>query len=158
MTEDLTHLDGSGRGRMVDVSGKAETAREATASAELTMLPETAKRIQDGGIAKGDVLAVAQVAAVQAVKRTAELVPMCHPLRVTGIDVTFEYPAADRLGIEVTVRAMDRTGVEMEALTGASIAALTVYDMVKAIDRGIVIGPIRLQAKSGGKTWEWRRT
>jgi cyclic pyranopterin monophosphate synthase len=154
---ELTHIDESGRGRMVDVSEKTETRREAVATADLEMAPETLARIRGKGIAKGDVLGVAQVAAIAAVKRTAELVPMCHPLRVTGVDVSFTDAGRDRLRIEVTVRALDRTGVEMEAMTGASVAALTVYDMVKAIDRGIVIGPIQLESKSGGKTGQWRR-
>lgn len=177
MTDDLTHIDDTGRARMVDVGAKPETARTATATAVVTMAPETLVRIREGGVAKGDVLAVAQVAAVEAAKRTPDLIPMCHPLRITGVDVEFECggagsgeeagsgagtpsdacPDAGRLGIRVTVRAFDRTGVEMEAMVAASAAALTVYDMAKAIDRGMVIGPVRLEHKAGGKSGEWRR-
>lgn len=171
MTGEMSHLDESGRARMVDVGSKPETVRTATASARLTMSRETAERIRSGAVAKGDVLAVAQVAAVQAAKRTCELVPMCHPVRLTAVDVSFESDvgagavgdeargteaALAALDIFVTVRAVDRTGVEMEALTAASVAALTVYDMVKSIDRGVVIGPVRLEHKAGGKSGEWR--
>ena len=154
----LTHLDESGRARMVDVSDKDVTRREATARATVTMQPETARLIAAGGVAKGDVLAVAQVAGIMAAKRTPDLIPMCHPLPITGVDMAFELDVeAARLVIRATVRVTGRTGVEMEALTAASVAALTVYDMCKAVDRGMRIGDIELLHKSGGKSGEYVR-
>jgi cyclic pyranopterin phosphate synthase len=149
----LTHVDKRGRARMVDVSGKEVTPREAIAKARVEMSPETLRLIQEGGIPKGDVLAVAQVAGIMAAKRTHELIPMCHPLSLTGIDVKFHINEGDSIiEIEAAVRTNDRTGVEMEALTAASIAALTIYDMCKAVERGIKITDIRLIKKSGGKS------
>jgi cyclic pyranopterin phosphate synthase len=154
----LTHLDESGRARMVDVSDKDVTRREATARAIVQMLPETARLIASGGVAKGDVLAVAQVAGVMAAKRTADLIPMCHPLPITGVDMWFDLDVKSaRLEIQATVRVTGRTGVEMEALTAASVAALTVYDMCKAVDRGMRILSIELLHKSGGKSGEFTR-
>jgi cyclic pyranopterin phosphate synthase len=152
----LTHLDARGRARMVEVGAKAETAREAVASGRVAMKPATAKLIAAGGVPKGDVLAVARVAAVQGVKRTADLVPLCHPLRVTGVDVEL---VVGRAAVQITarVRATDRTGVEMEALTAVAVAALTIYDMCKAVDRGMRIEAIQLDEKRGGKSGEWRR-
>jgi cyclic pyranopterin phosphate synthase len=154
---DLTHVDEHGRARMVDVGAKPETARTATAVGKVTMQPDTLTRIREGGIAKGDVLAVAQVAAVQAAKRTSDLIPMCHPLRLTGVDVDFDFEDDTTLSVSVTVRALDRTGVEMEAMTAAAVAGLTVYDMAKAIDRSMTVGPVKLVHKAGGKTGEYRR-
>jgi len=149
----LTHIDEKGRARMVDVSGKEVTAREAVAKVRVEMSPETLRLIQKGGIPKGDVLAVAQVAGIMAAKRTHELIPMCHPLSLTGIDINFFINEKDSaVEIEAAVRTLDRTGVEMEALTAASIAALTIYDMCKAVERGIKITDIRLIKKSGGKS------
>lgn len=142
---------------MVEVGAKSETSRTATATCEVSMAPETLRRIREGGVAKGDVLAVAQVAAVQGAKRTADLIPMCHPLRITGVDVAFDMPDDATLVITVTARAFDRTGVEMEAVTAAAVAGLTVYDMVKAVDRGVEVGPVRLLHKAGGKSGEWNR-
>lgn len=159
MTSELTHLDESGRARMVDVSAKDITRREATARAVVFMQPETAKLISTGGVAKGDVLAVAQVAGVMGAKRTPELVPLCHPLPITGVDMTFDLDVERAvLEIRATVRVTGRTGVEMEALTAVSVAALTVYDMCKAVDRGMTISEIQLMHKAGGKSGEFVRT
>ncbi len=141
---------------MVEVGAKAETAREAVASGEVRMGRATARRIRDRRIEKGDVLAVARLAGVQAAKRTAELIPLCHPLRLTGIDLALE-AKPDRVVITATVRAFDRTGVEMEALTAVSVAALTIYDMCKAVDRAMVIGEVTLDEKRGGKSGEYLR-
>src|SRR5207253_4408225 len=138
LVTDFTHLDELGRARMVDVSDKDVTRREATARSIVSMQPETARLIASGGMAKGDVLAVAQVAGVMAAKRTPDLIPMCHPLPITGVDFAFDLDrAAGRLEIQATVRVTGRTGVEMEALTAAAVAALTVYDMCKAVDRAM---------------------
>ncbi|HEY1296648.1 MAG TPA: cyclic pyranopterin monophosphate synthase MoaC [Chloroflexota bacterium] len=154
----LTHLDETGRGRMVDVSDKDVTRREATARAVVEMQADTARLIASGGMAKGDVLAVAQVAGVMAAKRTPDLIPLCHPLPITGVDMAFDLDV-DRalLEIRATVRVTGRTGVEMEALTAASVAALTVYDMCKAVDRGMTISSIQLLHKAGGKSGEFTR-
>jgi cyclic pyranopterin monophosphate synthase len=157
VTSELTHLDARGRARMVDVSDKDVTRREATARAVISMQPETARLIGSGGVAKGDVLAVAQVAGVMAAKRTPDLIPLCHPLPITGVDMAFAWQGAD-LEIQATVRVTGKTGVEMEALTAVSVAALTVYDMCKAVDRGMSIGPIELLHKAGGKSGEYVRT
>jgi len=141
---------------MVDVSAKDDTVRAATARARIVMKPETLRLIQRGGVAKGDVLAVAQIAGVMAAKRTHELIPMCHPLLLTGIDVTLTPDEkASAVEIEATVRTTGKTGVEMEALTAVAVAALTVYDMCKAADRGMRIERVRLVAKSGGKSGEY---
>ena len=154
----LTHLDESGRARMVDVSDKDITRREATARAVVSMRPETARLIESGGVAKGDVLAVAPVAGVMAAKRTPDLIPLCHPLPITGVDMNFDLDMdAARLEIRATVRVTGKTGVEIEALTAASVAALTVYDMCKAVDRGMSISKIELLHKAGGKSGEFRR-
>jgi len=154
----LTHLDESGRARMVDVSDKDVTRREATARAIVSMQPETARLIASGGVAKGDVLAVAQVAGVMAAKRTPDLIPLCHPLPITGVSMQFELDEAHaRLEIQATVRVTGRTGVEMEALTAAAVAALTVYDMCKAVDRGMSIGNVELLHKAGGQSGEFIR-
>jgi cyclic pyranopterin monophosphate synthase len=154
----FTHLDESGRARMVDVSHKHVTYREATARAVVTMQPETARMIAAGKVAKGDVLAVAQVAGVMGAKRTPDLIPLCHPLPISGVDMTFDLDIEQaRLEIRATVRVTSRTGVEMEALTAASVAALTVYDMCKAVDRGMSIGNVELLRKAGGKSGEFIR-
>src|SRR5579859_7080722 len=154
----LTHLDETGRARMVDVSDKDITQRVATARATVTMQPATARLIASGGVAKGDVLAVAQVAGVMAAKRTPDLIPLCHPLPITGVDMHFELDVEHaRLEIRATVRVTGRTGVEMEALTAASVAALTVYDMCKAVDRAMSIGSVELLHKVGGKSGEFIR-
>ena len=143
---------------MVDVGAKGETMREATARGRVTMKPDTLARIIEGRIAKGDVLAVAQVAGIMGAKRTPDLIPMCHPLLLSGIDMRFRLDeAANAVEIEATVRLTGRTGVEMEALTAVSVAALTIYDMCKAVDREMVIDQVRLVRKSGGKSGEFVR-
>lgn len=152
----LTHFDSAGRARMVDVGGKEETERVAVASGRVQMRPETVELIRQGRAAKGDVLAVAQVAAVMGAKRTSDLVPMCHPLMLTRIDVSFEVRDAD-VGIKAEVATRGRTGVEMEALTAVATAALTIYDMLKAVDRGMVIAGIQLERKEGGRSGVWSR-
>jgi len=141
---------------MVDVGAKPETARVAIASGVVTMEIETANAVRAGTIGKGDVLGVARIAAIQAAKRASDLIPLCHPLRLTGIDVDLRV-ANNAVYIMVTVRAFDRSGVEMEALAAVTAAALTVYDMCKAIDRGMVISEIRLDEKRGGKSGTWQR-
>ncbi|MBA2519116.1 MAG: cyclic pyranopterin monophosphate synthase MoaC [Chloroflexia bacterium] len=152
----LTHFDDAGRARMVDVGDKAATRRVAVASGRVEMLPETVALIREGRAAKGDVLAVAQVAAIMAAKRTHELVPMCHPLLLTRIEANFELDATG-VAIAARVETRGQTGVEMEALTAVSVAALTIYDMVKAVDRGMTIGPIQLDQKEGGRSGRWSR-
>ena len=162
-TNDLTHFSDAGRARMVDVSAKADIQRVAIASGVLRMQLATLVRIREGKIAKGDVLTVADVAAVMAAKRTPDLIPMCHSLALTGVDVDFseilEPDAEGCVGIKVmtTARCVGQTGVEMEALTAASAALLTIYDMCKAIDRGMRIESIQLEEKRGGKSGVWRR-
>ena len=151
----LSHLDESGRARMVDVTAKRETAREAVATGTVRMKPETLALIQSGGVPKGDVIAVAQVAGVMAAKRTCELIPMCHPLLLTSVDVQIRPDEQESaLQITATVRSMGKTGVEMEALTAVVVAALTVYDMCKAVERGMRIDGVRLLKKSGGESGE----
>ena len=158
MTSRLTHLDDKGRARMVDVGGKPVTARMAKARARIEMKPETLEMITNGTAGKGDVLAVARVAGIMAAKRTHELIPLCHPLPLSEVVVDFVAdPASAAIDIEATVRLEARTGAEMEALTAASIAALTIYDMCKAVDRGMSIVQVRLVEKSGGKSGNYRR-
>ena len=160
-TNDLTHFSDAGRARMVDVSAKAETQRVAIASGVLRLQPATLARIRAGQIAKGDVLTVADVAAVMAAKRTPDLIPMCHSLALTGVDVDFseilEHDAEGCVGIKVTTtaRCVGQTGVEMEALTAATVGLLTIYDMCKAVDRSMHIENIRLLEKKGGKSGHW---
>jgi cyclic pyranopterin phosphate synthase len=149
----LTHLDAAGQARMVDVGEKAETAREAVARGEVLMRPETAALIRSGQAAKGDVLAAGRIAGIMGAKRTADLIPLCHPIPLTGVDVHFSWNAAgDRLQIDAAARTVGKTGVEMEALTAVTVAALTIYDMCKAVDRGMRIEGVRLVRKSGGKS------
>jgi len=149
----LTHLDAEGRAKMVDVSSKAVSAREAVAQAVIKMKPETLRLIKEGGIAKGDVLAVAQVAGIMGAKKTSELIPMCHPLQITGVNIAWEFNEAEAsLTVKATVKTQDRTGVEMEALCAVSVAALTVYDMCKAVDKEMTITAICLLKKTGGKS------
>jgi cyclic pyranopterin phosphate synthase len=148
----LTHVDGSGEAHMVDVGGKEITRRAARAGARVWMAPATLRLLQEQALPKGDVLAVAKVAGIMAAKRTSELIPLCHPLSLTQIDLTFAVAEEEpRIDIECETRTEDRTGVEMEALTGAAVAAITIYDMCKAVDRGMVVGGIRLLEKTGGK-------
>jgi len=154
---ELTHLDDRGQARMVDVGAKDETVREAVAAGRVLMRPETLRLLQEGNLPKGDVLGTARVAGIMAAKRTAELIPLCHPLSLTHVAVEFSFDqAAPAVEIAATVRCRGRTGVEMEALTAVSVAALTIYDMAKAVERGMVIADIRLLEKRGGKSGEWR--
>jgi cyclic pyranopterin phosphate synthase len=153
----LSHLDDHGRARMVDVGPKAKTDRQAVARGRITMHPETLALIQEGGLPKGDVLVVAQVAGIMAAKKTHELIPMCHPLPLTHVDLEFNTQPPDETGlaginIQATVRLKGQTGVEMEALTAVSVAALTIYDMCKAVDRAMRIEAVRLVKKTGGKS------
>ncbi len=152
----LTHFDDAGAARMVDVGDKPETERVAVASGAVEMAAATARAIADGRIGKGDVLGAARLAAISGLKRTAELIPLCHPVRVTGVDVAFTV-GETRVGVRAEVRARDRTGVEMEALTAVAVAALTIYDMCKAIDRGMRIVDVQLDEKRGGRSGEWHR-
>jgi cyclic pyranopterin monophosphate synthase len=152
----LTHFDAQGQAHMVDVSAKAETHRIARAGGEIRMLPATLALIESGHAKKGDVLGVARVAAIQAAKRTAELIPLCHPLPITRVAVEFEIVAAESLvRCTAQVETLGRTGVEMEALTAVQIGLLTIYDMCKAADRGMVIGAVRVLEKHGGKSGDW---
>ncbi len=153
----LTHLDDDGRARMVDVGNKPETVRFATARAVLVMRPETLLRVRAGGVQKGDVLAIAQVAGIMAAKRTPELIPLCHPIALSGVDVHFSYPDERSISIDVTVRTTARTGVEMEALTAATTAAWTVYDMCKAIDKDMSLIFAGLMEKQGGRSGHYQR-
>ncbi len=152
----LTHIDAQGNAVMVDVGDKAETARTATAEGRIRMQAETLRRIVEGSVKKGDVLTVAQLAGIMGAKRTADLIPLCHPLALTSVKVLLE-PEPDLPGIRITAtcKLAGRTGVEMEALTAVSVAALTVYDMVKAIDRGLVIEGVRLIHKAGGRSGDF---
>ncbi len=155
MTQKLTHFDEAGRAAMVDVSAKAETSRVAVARGRVVMAPETLALIQSGSVGKGDVLGVARLAGIMAAKRTAELIPLCHPLMLSKVAVDLTPAPPDAVEIEATVKVTGQTGVEMEALTAVSVAALTVYDMVKAADRGMRIEAVRLVHKSGGKSGTW---
>lgn len=152
----FSHFDAEGRARMVDVGAKPETERSATARGAVVMAPETLAMIVEGRAKKGDVLAVARLAGIMAAKRTAELIPLCHPLMLSDVAVELTPAGPDRVEIEATVKLAGRTGVEMEALTAVSVAALTVYDMVKAVDRALRITEIRLTHKAGGKSGEYR--
>jgi len=154
---DLTHFDDTGASRMVDTSQKPETLREARASGRVVMAPATLRLIRDRGHAKGDVLEVARLAGIMAAKRTGDLIPLCHPLPITSATVAFAFADDTTLVIEATVRVFGRTGVEMEALTAVSVAALTVYDMCKAVDKEMTIDRIRLEEKTGGKSGPFRR-
>lgn len=152
----LTHLDEHGAARMVDVTDKAVTYRVAVAEASVRMLPQTLAMIVDGRHAKGDVFAVARIAGIQAAKKTSELIPLCHPLLLSSAKVELQPQGEDSVLITATCKLSGQTGVEMEALTAASVAALTIYDMCKAVDKGMVIGNIRLLQKSGGKSGDWQ--
>ena len=159
MNNPLTHFNEEGRARMVDVSEKAHTSRKAVANGEVFMLPETLRLIKEGQIKKGDVLAVAQVAGIMGAKRTHEVIPMCHPLLITGVDISFqvnEDPSSETglssITVNATVKVTGQTGVEMEALTAVSMAVLTIYDMCKAVDKGMYFNNIGLLHKSGGKS------
>ena len=156
---ELTHFNRAGEAHMVDISAKDATARQAVAGGRISMRPETLALIRQGGHKKGDVLAVARVAGIMATKRTAELVPMCHPLSLTHVAVEFGVDdEASAIDCTVTAATTGQTGVEMEALNGVQVALLTIYDMCKAVDRGMVIENVRLLGKSGGKSGNWKRT
>lgn len=152
----LTHIDETGRARMVDVSTKAVTAREAVAEGRVRMAPETLALALSGDAKKGDVRAVSEIAGVMAAKKTADLIPLCHPLALSKVEVRVE-PAEDGLTVTARVRTTGQTGVEMEALTAVSVACLTIYDMLKAADKGMTIDAVRLMEKSGGASGDWRR-
>lgn len=154
---ELTHFNTEGRAQMVDVSDKNKTKRIAVARGSVEMLPETLLLIRQGKIGKGDVLAVAQVAGVMAAKKTSDLIPMCHPIPITGVDISFQEVGDTTIVIESTVKTTGVTGVEMEALTAASVAMLTIYDMCKAVDKGMVLGETYLVSKSGGKSGDYVR-
>jgi len=157
-TSKLTHFDETGAARMVDVSAKNETAREAVAEGRVSMLPETLSLILDRKVSKGDVFGVARIAGIMAAKKTAELIPLCHPLALSSVELEFEPDRADSsVLIRSIVRTTGKTGVEMEALTAVSVAALTVYDMCKSVDRAMTISDIRLMKKSGGKSGTFER-
>ena len=152
----LTHVDETGAARMVEVGGKADTRREATAECFVRMGPETVRAVREAALAKGDALGVARVAGIMAAKRTHELIPLCHPLPITGVEVDFDL-LDDGVRVQATARVTGPTGVEMEALTAAAVAGLTLIDMVKALERGVSIERVRLLAKSGGRSGDWRR-
>ncbi len=152
---DLTHLDAQGAAHMVDVGGKTDTARQAIATGRITMTAEAASAIRDGAAKKGDVLAVARIAGIMAAKRTSDLIPLCHPLPLTRVAVDL-VPDDSGVTVTATCATTGKTGVEMEAMTAVSVTLLTIYDMAKAIDRGMEIGQVRLIEKSGGKSGTWR--
>lgn len=154
---ELTHFDAKGNARMVDITAKSETQRVAEARGEVIMSPKTLELIKSGGMAKGDVLGVARVAGIMAVKSTPALIPMSHPIMVTGVNIDFRLLPPDRVEIQGIVKTGGKTGVEMEALTAVGIAALTIYDMCKAVDKAMVINNIRLVSKSGGKSGDFIR-
>lgn len=157
MTGRLTHIDEAGAARMVDVSAKDATLREAVAEGFIRMSPPTLAAIADGLVKKGDVLAVARIAGIMAAKRTADLIPLCHPLPLSGVTVDLA-PTDGGIRAEARVRTTHQTGVEMEALTAVNVALLTIYDMAKSLDRAMVIEGVRLLAKSGGRSGDWRAT
>jgi cyclic pyranopterin phosphate synthase len=152
-----THLDSEGRARMVDVGAKPETPRRARAACRVRLGADAARQMRDGVAAKGDVVAAARLAGIAAAKRTSDLIPLCHPLRTTGVAVELVFEDERTLAIEAEARGVDRTGFEMEAMVAAATAALTVYDMLKAVDREIVVTDLRLLEKAGGKSGDWRR-
>ncbi len=153
----LSHIDETGAARMVDVGDKTVTSRTAVAEATVTMKEGTANLIKDNGLEKGDVLSTARIAGIMAAKRTSDLIPMCHPLPITSVKIDFSWQGDEKLIVTAKVRVKGQTGVEMEALTAASIASLTVYDMAKAVDKDMVIGDVRLLMKDGGKSGRYER-
>lgn len=158
MNEELSHLDEHGRARMVDVSAKAPTPRTATATAVVRMSPQTAQALADGRLPKGDALAVARVAGIMAAKKTPELIPLCHPIGLTSVDIDIDVDtAAGTASVAVTAATTERTGVEMEALVAAGVTAFTVYDMIKGLERGAAVEHVRVEAKAGGVSGDWRR-
>lgn len=157
MAEKLTHLNSSGEARMVDVGEKADTRREAVARGRVIMKPETLEQIKTAGLKKGDVLAVARVAGIMAAKKTPDLIPLCHPILLEDIAIDFDLSAKDSVGITATAKSNGKTGVEMEAMVATSVAALTIYDMGKSVDRGMTITEICLESKKGGKSGVYQR-
>jgi len=153
----LTHLDRRGQARMVDVAAKPVTSREAVAECSVRMAPGTVAAVRDSELAKGDALAVARVAGIMAAKRTPDLIPLCHPLPISSVEVEFELQE-DRVRVLATARVSGQTGVEMEALTAAAVAGLTLIDMVKGLEKGVYLENVRLLSKTGGKSGDWRRT
>ncbi|HNM97350.1 MAG TPA: cyclic pyranopterin monophosphate synthase MoaC [Marmoricola sp.] len=154
--DELTHLDSSGAARMVDVSDKAITSRVAVATGRVLLRPETVALLRDGEVPKGDAIAVARLAGIMAAKRTPDLIPLCHPLAISGVTVDLDV-VDEGVSVTATVKTTDRTGVEMEALTSVTVAALTVIDMVKAVDKQAVITDVRVESKTGGKSGDWTR-
>ncbi len=155
---ELSHFDAHGASRMVDVGDKPITERMARASGRVAMLPATLAKIRDGSLTKGNVIEVARLAGIMAAKRTADFIPLCHPLPLDAVQISFNFPDPQTIALEATVRVHSRTGVEMEALLAVSMAALTIYDMCKSIDRAMTIHSIRLEEKLGGKSGHFRRT
>ena len=153
---ELSHLNEAGEAHMVDVGGKSATDREAVAEGLVVMSPDLVERFFAGDLPKGDAAAVARIAGIMAAKRTAELIPLCHPISLTGVDVTLE-PSGRGVRVVASVRTTDRTGVEMEAMTAVAVASLTIYDMVKGVERDVTIEMIRLLTKSGGRSGKWER-
>lgn len=153
----LTHLDSKGKARMVDVTPKGDTEREAVARSKIVMKPSTLQLIKAGGLEKGDVLSVARIAGIMAAKQTPHLIPLCHPLLINNVAIEFDLARDDSIEITARVKSTGKTGVEMEALVAASVSALTIYDMCKSVDRGMTIAQIYLQRKSGGKSGTYRR-
>lgn len=158
MNDQLTHLDGKGQAHMVDISPKEVTHRTATAQAIIEMQPETLTKIIAGGLPKGDVIATARIAGIQACKKTADLIPLCHPLMLSKISIDIEVISDNQLQVLCQCQLNGKTGVEMEALTGASVTALTLYDMCKAVDKGITIKNLQLLQKTGGKSGNWSKS
>jgi len=157
MKNDLTHLNESGEARMVDVGEKGDTRREAVASGRVIMKPKTLEQIKEASLKKGDVLAVARVAGIMAAKKTPDLIPLCHTILIEDISIDFDLSANDSIGIAATAKNNGKTGVEMEVMVAASVAALTIYDMAKSVDRGMTITEIRLETKKGGKSGTYQR-
>jgi len=157
MNEELTHLNRSGEASMVDVGEKQDTRREAVASGKVIMKPETLEQIKTAGLKKGDVLAVARVAGIMAAKKTPDFIPLCHPILLEDISIDFDLSAKDSVAITATAKSNGKTGVEMEAMVAASVAALTIYDMAKSVDRGMTVTDIRLETKKGGKSGTYQR-
>ncbi|MFC2020779.1 cyclic pyranopterin monophosphate synthase MoaC [Chloroflexota bacterium] len=155
--DELTHLNSNGEARMVDVGEKADTRREAVARGRVIMKPETLQQIKEAGLKKGDIIAVARVAGIMAAKKTPDLIPLCHPILIEDIAIDFDLSGNDSISITATARSNDKTGVEMEAMVAASVAALTIYDMAKSVDRGMTITEICLETKKGGKSGVYQR-
>jgi cyclic pyranopterin phosphate synthase len=155
---ELSHVTSSGEARMVDISAKSDTVRVAVASGRVVMKPETLQAIKSAALKKGDVIATARVAAIMAAKKTPDLIPLCHTILIDEVSVDFDVSGKESIGITATARSTGKTGVEMEALVAASVAALTIYDMAKAVDKGMTITEIRLESKTGGKSGTYRRS